>query len=126
MIDINLKILLLELKNEVYITSLSEKIFAQKTYRQIVREFSKIGIALKENCDADITKENIISIVSEELEAMLNHNPQLVAQLFYSIDLPEEKIKKTIEEGESVVVNIAEAILYRSAQKVYLRERFSV
>lgn len=106
-------------KSEI-IQRLTQPNFVQLTIKQLIREFSKIGVELRLH-ESMTTKEEILNELSAELSAIIDQHPQLLAQLFYSIDLSEEKVNKAMNFDENISDNIAELILIRAAQKVYLR-----
>lgn len=110
-------------KNEI-IQRFSIPDFVEKTKNQIRKEFLKVGVSipLKEEIK---DKDSLVSDLKDELNAIIDQHPQLLAQLFYSIDLPEEKVKNVMNSNEDITENIAELILFRSAQKVYIKEMFS-
>lgn len=94
--------------------------FVADTKEQLKREFLKVGIELKLE-ESMMTKTEIVQELSQELSAILDQDPQLLAQLFYSIDLSEEKVKSAMNFDENISDNIAELILIRAAQKVYIK-----
>lgn len=94
--------------------------FVVDTKEQLKREFLKVGIELKLD-ESMMTKTEIVQELSQELSAILDQHPQLLAQLFYSIDLSEEKVKSAMNFDENISDNIAELILIRAAQKVYIK-----
>lgn len=98
--------------------------FAKKTCQQLIREFNKIGIDLRIN-ESTRDVNQLIHELKLEIDAIISNASHLLAQLFYSIDLPEEKVNKALESENDVAESIAKAILIRAAQKVYLREKFS-
>jgi hypothetical protein len=110
-------------KNEI-IQRFSNQDFVSATIEQLIKEFYKIGVDLRINKTAQ-TKDEIIAELSAELDAIINQHPQLMAQLFYSIDLSEEQVNQAMNFDENISNNIAELILIRSAQKVYTRELYS-
>lgn len=112
------------MNNNEIIKSLENADFAQETCKQIIKEFEKVGVALS----LDINEKDTAIIskkIAEELDAIIGNAPHLLAQLFYSIDLPEEKVKAAMEKNDFIEEGIANAILIRSAQKVYIRKRYS-
>jgi hypothetical protein len=110
-------------KNKI-IQRLSNQDFVKATVRQLIKEFYKIGVDLPLN-ESMLTKEEILTELSAELSAIIDQRPQLLAQLFYSIDLSEDKVNKAMNFDENISDNIAELILVRAAQKVYIREVLS-
>lgn len=110
-------------KNEI-IQRFSNQDFVLATIDQLIKEFYKIGVDLRVKKIMQ-SKDEIVAELSAELDAIINQKPQLMAQLFYSIDLSEEKVSKAMNFDENISNNIAELILIRSAQKVYTRELFS-
>lgn len=110
-------------KNEI-IQRFSIPDFVEKTKNQIRKEFFKVGVSIPIKEDIK-DKDSLVLDLKDELNAIIDQHPQLLAQLFYSIDLPEEKVKNVMNSNEDITRNIAELILFRAAQKVYTREKFS-
>ncbi len=98
--------------------------FVQATKNQLVKEFSLVDLelTLQENT---IEKNEILFDLSQEIEVLLRDNPERLAQLFYRMDLPESKTNDIIAHAENIAFSLAEIMLVRCAQKVYLRTVFS-
>ena len=107
-------------KNEI-IQRFSIPDFVEKTKVQLQKEFLKIGVKIPIN-DSSNDKVTLVEDLTAELNVIIDQHPQLLAQLFYSIDLNEEKVKSVMNSNENIPENIAELILFRAAQKVYIRE----
>lgn len=112
------------MKNNEIIKRFEDHLFAEKTCLQLIREFDRVGISIPlEPKERD--KGQIIKQLATELGLIMEQAPQLLSQLFYAVDLPEEQIEKIFTKGEDVASEIAELLLIRAAQKVYIREKFS-
>jgi hypothetical protein len=112
------------LRNEAIIQRLQEADFAERTCNQVEREFLKVGLALKvvpPFSDLD----HITRLIELELEVLLEQHPQLLAQLFYSMDLPEQQVNEIMMHAPDVAYSLSEKIIRRCAQKVYLRQKFA-
>jgi intergrase/recombinase len=97
--------------------------FLQKALHQLQRDFSRIGIdfpiltSLKSFEEAE--KE-----VQMLLDAIIHDNPESIPHILYIIDLSEIKVRQIIERSENSSADLAYAILLRSGEKVYWKERF--
>lgn len=112
------------MKNNEIIQRFEDHSFAEKTCLQLIREFERVGISLPLN-PKERNKDQIIKQLATELGLIMEQAPQLLSQLFYAVDLPEEKIEKIFTKGDDVASEIAELLLIRAAQKVYIRAQFS-
>lgn len=112
------------MKNNEIIKRFEDQLFAEKTCLQLIREFDRIGISIPLD-PKERDKDQIIKQLATELGLIMEQAPQLLSQLFYAVDLPEEQIEKIFTKGEDVASEIAELLLIRAAQKVYIREKFS-
>lgn len=111
------------LKNEIIQQAFNEEKFRQSTIAQLNKEFIKVGVDL--NLDTHISdKERIIEILQSEITVIQDQVPQLLAQLLYSFDLNEKKVSLAFQVPQDAPIILAEAMLWRAAQKVYLREKF--
>lgn len=112
------------MKNNEIIKRFEDQLFAEKTCLQLIREFDRVGISIPLD-PKERDKDQIIKQLAMELGLIMEQAPQLLSQLFYAVDLPEEQIEKIFTKGEDVASEIAELLLIRAAQKVYIREKFS-
>tara|TARA_B110000459_G_scaffold117430_1_gene129645 strand:- start:7608 stop:7943 length:336 start_codon:yes stop_codon:yes gene_type:complete len=87
----------------------NEEQFREKTYLQIIKDFSLAGLEI----NSDKLKQNItLEELAAYLEIQIANDPR--PQLLYIIDLKEEQYS-----------NLGFAIVQRIAFKVYLRLHFS-
>lgn len=112
------------MRNEEIIQRLQEADFAEHTCNQVEREFLKVGLALK-LVPPFSDLEHITVIIEREIETLLEQHPQLLAQLFYSMDLPEQQVNEIMMHATHVAYSLSEKIIRRCAQKVYLRQKFA-
>ena len=112
------------MKNNEITPHLKNASFARKTCEQLNKEFERVGIAL--NLDtANHDMNQIVDYLAKELTLISEHQSSLFAQLIYSIDLPEQQVNTIMQTSATIMEDLAQAILVRVAQKIYLRERFS-
>lgn len=111
------------MKKKDVILKLQQKDFVENTLRQIEREFEKIGLVF--NFEATIDFENLVGRLSEDLNLIFKEEPMLFKQLLYTIDLPEKEVDRILTFADRPMVGLAELVVVRSAQKVYLRAHFS-
>ena len=97
--------------------------FLQKVIRQLQRDFSRIGIELP-NLDVLKSFEEAEKEVQVILDSIIHDHPESLPHILYIIDLSEVKVRKIIDRSENSSADLAYAILVRSAEKVYWRERF--
>jgi hypothetical protein len=111
------------LKNLVVIEHLGEVDFFNLTKEQLVRDFSKIGIELKLAASTKKIEELSLELIAE-LDAMLEHRPDLFAQLLYIMDLSESKVREIIQTSDYTSRDISLPMIYRAGEKVYWRKQF--
>ena len=109
-------------KNEL-ISKLNNDIFIEKTLFQLQREFEKIGLAFDYTLNSDYQK--LVQQLSQDLSILFKQESNLFKQLLYSIDLPEREVDRIFSSAKDPLDELAELIIIRSAQKVYLRAYFS-
>lgn len=65
--------------------------------------------------------------VLRRVHHLLHYHPELLGRILYSVDLPELSTRRKMAEetGESQEVKLAQIILKREAQKVWLRKTLS-
>jgi uncharacterized protein (UPF0147 family) len=98
--------------------------FARKTCFQLIKEFEKVGVVFQ--LDPSLNDvEKITYLIAKELETIATSSGELLAQLIYSIDLPEKTVRRSFEESEDVIQELSYAFIIRAAQKIYLREKYS-
>ena len=111
------------LKNELIQQAFNEEKFRINTIQQIKNEFLKVGIDLPINTEIT-SKEALLSDLAQEIILVQDQAPHLLAQLLYSFDLPEHQVAAAFEQPQEAPNKLAAAMLWRAAQKVYLREKF--
>lgn len=112
-------------QQEIIKNQFNKESFIKDTIDQINKDLDFAGIIQIKN----ILEKTYDKLV-DELYPMIDHlsqkNPQLMFQLLYRVDISENKIKKTLEQNSNVdyIMLLTEMIIYREAQKVYLRSLF--
>jgi hypothetical protein len=93
--------------------------------KQVFKDFESISNHFPEdfleNC---YSFDQIIFLVEENLASVLEKNETKTLQLFYTIDIPEKQFLRLIS-SENAIQKLSEAILFREAQKVYFRIKYS-
>ncbi|MCC5922625.1 MAG: hypothetical protein JJT77_02470 [Crocinitomicaceae bacterium] len=111
------------LKNEVIQQSFNEQKFRESTIKQLKNEFLKVGLDLEISSEI-VEKEVLLSILAQEIIVIQDQAPHLLAQLLYSFDLPENKVVEAFDVPQDAPHLLANAMLWRAAQKVYLKAKF--
>ncbi|WP_320418573.1 hypothetical protein [Tenacibaculum sp. IB213877] len=78
--------------------------------------------------DANITYEQLVKILSEELNELIQSDFNKVLNILYRIDVDEHKISKALAtnpENRSAGIILAELIIERQLQKIYYRKHFN-
>ena len=112
------------MENNQLVKQIEDAHFAEKTCAQITKEFDKVGVSLPIPPPHN-NFEHLCELVSKEVQVMLDQHPQLLAQLFYSMDLPEHQVNEIMVHASDIAYSLSEKMIIRAAQKVYLREKFS-
>lgn len=104
---------------------LREETFADQVFQQLVKEFIKIGIEIQLQKSDFVTLEQFNKRLGEELELLANNAKSNFNQLLYLSDLPENKVNDIFELSENPMEELAHLLLIRTAQKIYLRKKYS-
>ena len=105
--------------------ALRQEDFLQKALRQLQRDFSRIGIdfPILTSLIAFEAAEKEVQIL---FDAIIHNNPESISHILYIIDLSEIKVRQIIQRSENSSADLAYAILLRSGEKVYWKERFKL
>lgn len=99
------------------------KKMVQATLAQIQLDFAKFNLIIQVKDDFSLIK--LEKEVENQLLNLTLHAPHKIAQLIYTIDLPEEIFNEIIRYSENVNSDLSKCIVVREAMKVYLRTKFS-
>lgn len=109
-------------KKELYL-KLDDEVFIEKTLQQLQREFLKVGL------DYSYTMifgyQELLKKLSDDLTLLFEQEQQLFKQLLYGIDLPEKEVSTILLTSAQPMLDLADLVAIRCAEKVYLRMVFS-
>jgi len=108
--------------SEIFHENTTDNKFVEQTKQQIIKDAS--GLCDVPKFEIDFDKPLIGQFVSwiNSIQQSIRDSGNTVDQFYYIVDLPEKEVRK-IQLDSSNELN--ELILYREAQKVYLRNIFS-
>lgn len=72
-----------------------------------------------------LTAEWLFSATKRMLEYILSEQPSSFGQIIYRIDVSENKARRLMYQSEGSIDVLAEEVVRREAQKVWLRHTFS-
>lgn len=108
--------------SEFFHENTTDNKFVEQTKQQIVKDAS--GLCDVPKFEIDFEKPLISQFINwiDAIQQSIRDSGNTVDQFYYIVDLPEKEVRK-IQVDSSNALN--ELILYREAQKVYLRKMFS-
>lgn len=93
--------------------------------KQIFKDFESYSTHFPEDfLEKSYSFDEIIFFIKENLTSVLEKNEAKTLQLFYKIDIPEKQFLNLVS-SENAIQNLSDAILYREAQKIYFRIKYS-
>ena len=102
---------------------LNDEKLLRLTINQLEKDFNELGESIIEEIRF-FEFEKLVFLLSEKLIDLKKKRSGILSQLFYRIDIPEEKIN-LINDGENrFFENISVLILKRELQKVVIREYY--
>ncbi|MDX1445320.1 hypothetical protein [Lishizhenia sp.] len=91
---------------------------------QVEKDFALVGLQVDFSKCSDL--EKLEKHLLEDLRYFSINQAQALVQLFYSIDLNENRLEQMLQDGQdNYYRQLAQAILQREAQKVILRIHYS-
>lgn len=103
----------------------NQKEFVLKTIEQINKDL--IGVSTKfltiELTDKNSVYGKILSELQQIISTIVDHNSSILPQFIYRVDIKESEFMDAL--NDSTHKKLAEKILIREAQKVFLRMKFS-
>ncbi len=108
--------------SEFFHENTTDNKFVEQTKQQIIKDAS--GLCDVPSFEIDFEKPLISQFINwiDAIQQSIRDSGNTVDQFYYIVDLPEKEVRK-IQVDSSSALN--ELILYREAQKVYLRKMFS-
>lgn len=108
--------------SEFFHENTTDNKFVEQTKQQIIKDAS--GLCDVPKFEIDFEKPLISQFIVwiDAIQQSIRDSGNTVDQFYYIVDLPEKEVRK-IQVDSSNALN--ELILYREAQKVYLRKMFS-
>lgn len=108
--------------SEIFHENTTDNKFVEQTKQQIIKDAS--GLCDVPKFEIDFEKPLISQFIVwiDAIQQSIRDSGNTVDQFYYIVDLPEKEVRK-IQLDSSNALN--ELILYREAQKVYLRKMFS-
>lgn len=98
--------------------------FVFKTKQQIIKDFDRHGIHLREKIEeSTLPLSDLFLIMEEVLEQIYRKYPSKWSALIYTIDIPEKEYRMLMQESDWK--KTATAVIRREALKVYIREFYS-
>lgn len=115
-----------DLDKKEIIKRFAEDSFAKATFQQVKNDFLKVGIDVQFSDKDYQTKEAFTNRLGEEIDAIMREVPHLLTQLLYLVDLPENQVDIMLNESQNPALDLADALLYRAAQKVYFKQKYKL
>ena len=91
------------------------------TLQQLKKDFAEFGVEFDEPL-RHFTFDHLVGFLKEKLISIDKSQPGILTQLYYRIDLPEEKLRQIMENKNNFFENAAILILKRELQKVVIKE----
>ena len=91
------------------------------TLQQLKKDFAEFGVEFDEPL-RHFTFDHLVGFLREKLISIDKSQPGILTQLYYRIDLPEEKLRHMMENKNNFFDNAAILILKRELQKVVIKE----
>ena len=108
--------------SEIFHENTTDNKFVEQTKQQIAKDAS--GLCDVPNFEIDFEKPLIGQFVDwiDAIQQSIRDSGNTADQFYYIVDLPEKEVRKIQFDSSNT---LSELILYREAQKVYLRNTFS-
>lgn len=74
--------------------------------------------------DENVAFENLKQMLTERIAHMFDHDFEVLMQVFYRIDLNEQKVKTAIALAEEPALELAKLVIEREIQKAKTRMMF--
>ena len=96
------------------------------TAAQTQKDLSQFNLDFILNTD-EISFEALMNTLKPIIQDLLQNNREKIVQLFYRIDVPENKIGEAFDLGnyEDTTRSICQIILHRELKKVIIRKHYS-
>lgn len=103
----------------------NQREFVLKTIEQINKDLNGISTQILsiELIDKNSVYNKILNELQQIISSIVNKNPSMLPQFIYRVDIKESEFMAAL--NDSTHQNLAEKILIREAQKVFLRMKFS-
>jgi hypothetical protein len=99
--------------------------FVIKTQQQIAKDFAKFNLYFPENFEnVALSKEQIESLIAENIADLMKEGETRLLQLLYTIDLSEKQFLALTTQAD-FLIELSKKVLFREAYKVFLRSKFS-
>jgi len=100
-----------------------ESDYARDVFSQLCKEFAKIGVLLEFEEKELESFESFKQRLSDEIELIMRSSPSRIDQLLYLSDLPEQRVKAVFSDFDNPIEELANMLLWRTAQKVDFRRQ---
>jgi len=96
------------------------------TAAQTQKDLSQFNLDFILNTD-ELSFEALMNTLKPIIQDLLQNNREKIVQLFYRIDVPENKIGEAFDLGnyEDTTRSICQIILHRELKKVIIRKHYS-
>lgn len=92
----------------------------QRCVEQVQKDLGSFGIVLTTSGDAKNAYQELFTQLEPQLDRLLHRNTTML-QILYKVDVNEDLVRKSIEQGEKISEVLTRLILWRELQKVVTR-----